>query len=69
MKSRRSTTPPELRRLLEALTEEDKLRKFLHANERQPRDDQELEQFIRELAINLYNDGWDEWPEDDEEVD
>ncbi len=66
---RRTGMPPELRRLLESLTEEDKLRKFRCAWEREPKNERELEDFIQGLARNLYNDGWDEWPENDEEVD
>jgi hypothetical protein len=61
--------PPALRRMLESLTEQDKRRKFRHAWEREPEDEEELEAFIHELARGLYNDGWAEWPEDDEEVD
>jgi len=55
--------------MLESLTEADKLRKFRHAWEREPENDEELAEFIHELARGLYNEGWDEWPENDEEVD
>jgi hypothetical protein len=61
--------PWQFRRLLDALTEEDRLRKFRISWAREPRDDDELQAFIEELARNLYNEGCDAWPEDDEEVD
>jgi hypothetical protein len=54
--------------MLASLTEADKLRKYRRAFEREPSDDKELEAFIRHLARELYNGGWDEWPEDDDEV-
>jgi len=54
--------------MLEVLTEQDKLRKFHRAYEREPLSEDELEKFIQKLAVGLYNDGWDEWPENDDEV-
>ena len=36
-------------------------------NGREPEDDDEVEEFVRELARSLYNVGATEWPEDDEE--
>lgn len=60
--------PKGLRKLLSALTYEDKLRKFHYANERAPRDDEELEEFVLRVARELYNADYDEWPDDDEEL-
>lgn len=60
--------PKGLRRFLGQLTYADKLRKFRLAHNRDPADDEEMEAFVTELARGLYNDGWEEWPEDDEEV-
>jgi len=60
--------PKGLRKLLAALTYEDKLRKFRYANERAPRDDEELEEFVLRVARELYNADYDEWPDDDEEL-
>lgn len=64
--------PKELRRLLNQLTDEDRLRKFRHAHGRDPAGDEELDRFILSVARELYNEGWDEWPDGegtDEEVD
>jgi hypothetical protein len=66
---RRTKVPAGFRRLLSALTEEDRLRKFRMAFEREPVSDQELEAFIESLARELYNAGYEEWPDDDEECD
>jgi hypothetical protein len=60
--------PKPLRRLLAVLTEEDKLRKYRRAFEREPSSEEELEAFIEMLAVELYNSGWDAWPEDDDEI-
>jgi hypothetical protein len=51
----RGRLPKGLRRLLSALTYEDKLRKFRHAKERDPVSVEELERFIRATARELYN--------------
>ena len=59
--------PRGLRRLLDQLTVEDKYRKFRIGNSREPEDDDEVEEFVQELARSLYNVGANEWPEDDEE--
>jgi hypothetical protein len=59
--------PRGLRRLLDQLTVQDKYRKFRIGNSREPEDDDEVEEFVQELARGLYNVGADEWPEDDEE--
>ena len=61
--------PKALRKMLAVLTDEDKLRKFRRAFNRDPASDDELDFFITELARELYNDEYDEWPEDDEELD
>ncbi len=55
--------------MLAALTEQDRLRKFRCAHGQDPVSARERDTFIRRLAVGLYNDGWDEWPENDEEVD
>jgi hypothetical protein len=60
--------PKALHKMLAALTEEDKLRKFRYAFNREPASDDELEAWIVELARGLYNDDYDEWPENDEEL-
>jgi len=60
--------PKELRKLLAALTYKDKLRKFRYAHERAPDSDEVLEEFIVEVARELYNAEYDEWPENDEEL-
>ena len=60
--------PKPLRKMLSSLTEEDKLRKFRSAQQREPASDEELDAFILQLARELYNDDWDEWPEDDQEL-
>lgn len=60
--------PKPLRKMLAALTDEDKRRKFRYAFEREPASDDELDAFITELARQLYNDDYDEWPENDEEL-
>ena len=60
-------TPKALRRLLNQLTEEDKLRKFRYAHERAPTDSDELDRFIEEIARELYNAGFDDWGEDEDE--
>jgi hypothetical protein len=67
--SKRRGVPAGFRRLLAALTEADKLRKFRIAHKREPASEEELNAFIERLARGLYNDGWDEWPENDEECD
>jgi len=59
--------PKGLRRLLDQLTVEDKYRKFRIGNSREPEDDDEVEEFVQELARSLYAVGANEWPEDDEE--
>ncbi len=59
--------PKGLRKLVSALTLEDKLRKFRYAHEREPRNDEELNTFILEVARELYNADYDEWPEDEDE--
>ena len=59
--------PKGLRRLLDQLTVEDKYRKFRIGNGREPEDDDEVEEFVQELARSLYAVGADKWPEDDEE--
>ena len=63
----RRGVPAGFRRLLAALTDQDRLRKFRLAFEREPASQDELNAFIEGLARDLYNDGWDEWPENDEE--
>lgn len=60
--------PKGLRRLLRALTYEDKLRKFRYAQGREPYNVEELEEFVLEVARELYNVGYDDWPENDEEL-
>lgn len=60
--------PKGLRKLLAALTYEDKLRKFRYAHERSPHDEEELDEFIMDLARQMYNADCDEWPDDDEEL-
>jgi hypothetical protein len=60
--------PKEMRKLLATLTYKDKLRKFRHSHEREPDSDEELEDFVVELARELYNAEYDEWPENDEEL-
>ena len=62
-------TPPVLRRMLDSLTEADKLRKYRIAFEREPASDEELDAFIEHLAVELYNAGFDAWPENDAECD
>ena len=64
----RARLPKGLRRLLAALTYGDKLRKFRYANEREPVSDEELNRFVIGVARELYNAGFDEWPECDEEL-
>ena len=64
----RRRLPRGLRRLLSALTYEDRRRKFRYAHERDPVSDEELERFIHSVARELYNAEFDEWPEDDEEL-
>ena len=59
--------PKALRRLLNQLTEEDKHRKFHNAHERAPTDPDELDRFIEEIARELYNAGFDDWGEDEDE--
>ena len=59
--------PKGLRRLLDQLTDEDRYRKFRIGNSREPEDDDEVEEFVQELASSLYNVGAIKWPEDDEE--
>ena len=46
--------PKGLRRLLDQLTVEDKYRKFRIGNSREPEDDDEVEEFVQELARSLY---------------
>ena len=60
--------PKPLRKMLSSLTEEDRLRKFRYAHQRDPESEEELDAFILELARELYNNDWDEWPEDDQEL-
>jgi hypothetical protein len=64
----RARLPKGLRRLLSALTYEDKLRKFRYAKERDPASEEELQRFILVLTRELYNAGFDHWLEDDEEL-
>jgi hypothetical protein len=64
----RGRLPKELRKLLVALTYEDKLRKFRYAHERAPQSEEELNEFIFEVARELYHAEYDEWPENDEEL-
>jgi hypothetical protein len=64
----RGRLPKEMRKLLAALKYEDKLRKFRYAHEREPDSDEELEEFIVDVARELYNAEYDEWPENDEEL-
>lgn len=64
----RRRVPAAFQRLLDALTEEDKFRKFRIAHDRDPHSDDELEEFIHKIARELYNNDYDEWPDDDEEV-
>jgi hypothetical protein len=59
--------PRGLRRLLDQLTVADKYRKFRVGHSREPEDDDEVEEYVQELARGLYSVGADEWPEDDEE--
>ena len=59
--------PKGLRRLLDQLTDEDRYRKFRIGNSREPEDDDEVEEFVQELARSLYKPGASEWAEDDEE--
>ncbi len=59
--------PGALRRLLAALSYEDKLRKFRYANEREPASEEELQAFIVRIARELYNHGMDQWPDDQDE--
>ena len=59
--------PKPLRRLLDQLTVADKYRKFRVGHGREPEDDDEVEEFVQELASSLYNVGAIKWPEDDEE--
>ena len=60
--------PKELRKLLAALTYKDKLRKFRYAHEREPDSEEEVEDFVVEVARELYNAEYDEWPENDAEL-
>ena len=46
--------PKGLRRLLDQLTVADKYRKFRIGNSREPEDDDEVEEFVQELARSLY---------------
>lgn len=46
--------PRGLRRLLDRLTVEDKYRKFRIGNSREPQDDDEVEEFVQELARSLH---------------
>lgn len=65
--SNKPRLPNELRKLLAALSYEDKLRKFRYANEREPASEEELQAFIVRVARELYNHGMDQWPEDQDE--
>lgn len=65
--SNRGRLPRGLRKLIEALSYEDKLRKFRYSQEREPQDDEELEAFILEVARELYNAEYDDWPSDEDE--
>jgi hypothetical protein len=60
--------PKQLQRMLDKLTDEDKLRKFRYAHNRDASSLEEAEIFVTEVARNLYNEGYDDWPEDDEEL-
>jgi hypothetical protein len=64
----RVRVPRELRKLLTALSYEDKLRKYRYAHQREPDSDEELDDFIAKLARELYHAEFDEWPENDEEL-
>ena len=59
--------PKGLRRLLDQLTVSDKYRKFRVGHSREPVDDDEVEEFVQELARSLYAAGLSVWPEGDEE--
>ena len=58
---RRRKVPKELRRLRAALTEERRLELFRETFGRDPGSDEELNAFIRELTVEMYNNGDDEW--------
>ena len=55
-------SPTALRRLRAALTEERKRREFRQIYGREPSDDEELDLFIKELTLEMYNAGYDDWP-------
>ncbi len=61
--------PKALRRLRAAFTEERKLREFRSTFGRDPSCEDELEAFVEELTLEMYNSGLDEWSEDDLEDD
>ena len=56
--------PPALTRLRETLTEERALREFREVFGREPRSDEQLAMFIEQLTLEMYNAGWDAWPDE-----
>ena len=55
--------PKGLRRLRAALTDERKLQEFRKVFDCEPSSQQDLDFFIEELTREMYNAGFDEWPQ------
>ena len=53
--------PPALCRLRESLTEERRREKFRTVFGREPESDDELDRFIEQLTLEMYNAGRDHW--------
>lgn len=54
--------PKALRRLRAALTEERKVREFRRIFGRDPASEEQLEVFIENLTLEMYNSGHEDWP-------
>ncbi len=68
-KRRRPPIPSGLRQFFRKLSYEDKVRKFKKLHGREPVDEQELDAVMRSVATTLWENGAEEWADDDSDVD
>ena len=61
-RGKKRAVPEGLRHLRRTLTEPMRLRAFRETFGRDPRDDEELDEFVRHYTLEAYNAGWEEWP-------
>jgi hypothetical protein len=60
---RRHKEPKQLRHLRQTLTEAMAIEAFTRVFKRSPQSNDELAAFVEEYTLEMYNNGFDEWPE------